>query len=389
MNSVSRTFTAVGRSTNSVRPEETSINRMTTILRWTGPVADLRTLHDAYVGRCRTALEDFIRTLGYHDPARANGLRLEVDGADDVKLQRVMLAPQTAYYLFAARPLTHASATVADYLTSSFTVEHANAGGRTSVLETTWSALGDCALEPSGAMKTPTKAPVPLDTGSPYAIGGDLGAQYESPLTCLDSDETALAAYRFNVAAEKISITSLTAYELVTTFIKVLALRTAKPEKMYSHGSDQQHPGRAVITNWQELDTAKTAEALVHEAIHALLYTTLEVVPWGFSSATTIDDTAKVVSPWSGAVLSPSAFVHACFVWFGLLNFWCLALEAESFDTAPVRRCLTRAAVGFLRGPLLDHLPKTVSEAVIPTVRQAIDNMQSRVVAVFSDCGMS
>ena len=63
-----------------------------------------------------------------------------------------------------------------------------------------------------------------------------------------------------------------------------------------------------------------TADALVHEAIHAVVYR-LELIEFLH-----LDDRASLAqqttSPWSGRSLTLRSFVHACFVWYGLWHLW-------------------------------------------------------------------
>jgi len=80
------------------------------------------------------------------------------------------------------------------------------------------------------------------------------------------------------------------------------------------------------------------------------------VEPWVLREEP-FDTEAIVVSPWSGATLPVRPFLQACFVWFGLANFWSLAQGGSTFRSSRLEERLDLARRGFLAGPLLERLP--------------------------------
>jgi HEXXH motif-containing protein len=161
-------------------------------------------------------------------------------------------------------------------------------------------------------------------------------------------------------------------------FLKVIVLQQDDKGQSVSAYSTQQYPGRAVISNPQFIDVVQTAESVVHEAIHAYLYMLSQTYPWGISDPG-YDDKPKVLSPWTGTLLPVSTFLHACFVWYGLLNFWSHALLADTFPSRRVRGRMSRAARGFLGKSLLDMMDKSDLALVFEPIRRAIDRMQFQV----------
>lgn len=119
---------------------------------------------------------------------------------------------------------------------------------------------------------------------------------------------------------------------LVNTQLQRVLLRRSEnsPGTSTSHRA---HVGRCLLTNLhQPAQAVQVAiEALTHESIHQLLYRT-EQATGNFCD---LAETPTFRSPWSGARLPLHSLVHACFVWFGLLNLWTeLALTPASDDEA-------------------------------------------------------
>jgi hypothetical protein len=87
------------------------------------------------------------------------------------------------------------------------------------------------------------------------------------------------------------------------------------------------------------------AGGLVHEATHQVLY----VLEWAGPFIVEDPDMRAVAvkSGWTGRDLALHSFIHACFVWYSLSNFWGLARSHEAFDAADVKGQLARSLIGF------------------------------------------
>ena len=123
------------------------------------------------------------------------------------------------------------------------------------------------------------------------------------------------------------------------------------------------------------MDTGALADALVHEAIHAILYSIecsnplVSAAPAGL----------LIRSPWSGNSLSIRTYLHACFVWYGLAKFWHAALPAEVFPAERVKQLLAKALSGFRRtNPIDAVLPYAhlVSRTSLETAGSLQANLQ-------------
>jgi hypothetical protein len=111
---------------------------------------------------------------------------------------------------------------------------------------------------------------------------------------------------------------------------------------------------------------ALLSEALVHEAIHQTIYK-LELSESLFTDRKAASE-LTAVSPWSERTLKVTSFVHACFVWFGLWNFWRLCPE----HIEGVVDLMSKAYRGFLVGSPLAGLSLEARACIQPEVRNAI-----------------
>jgi hypothetical protein len=71
-------------------------------------------------------------------------------------------------------------------------------------------------------------------------------------------------------------------------------------------------------------------------------------------------------------------------VWYGLLHFWASALAHAAFPAARSRYLFTRAASGFMRGPLLARIEPYLT-AVTEDISDTVTEMQARVVTLIKE----
>lgn len=145
----------------------------------------------------------------------------------------------------------------------------------------------------------------------------------------------------------------------------------------HPHSSSwRSRPGFAAITN-AELSVDPVlfiANALVHEAIHGALYHYEVAAPFTLGAVEDI----RIVSPWTGASLRVSSYLHACHVWFGLAWLWRTLLDTTSIS-GDAFYFLDRARRGFafdLAGPLDPAKAGISSDAL-----RAVDEIQHRARA--------
>jgi hypothetical protein len=365
------------------------IEKMPEVLTWSGHAATFEQVHDNYRQGMSDALGNLFAAIDRVEPALGRQLLDELQEASDAALLRVVLAPQTSHRLLWEQPQRLRD--TADFFLRSLLAEKAKEGRPAALAEETWTALGDALVLPTGEVVTgpSIEGLMPLDLDSPQVWNADpLGLCHARPLWYpLTGYLRELALHRLALAQRAIAATSIVVSAFTTLFIKVLVLQKDDEESSFTAYSAQQYPGRTVIGNPQHqlVDVVHIAEAIVHEAIHALLYMLLQTHPWGIEDPL-YDDKPKVVSPWTGTRLPVSTFLHACFVWYGLLHFWSLALGTTAFPLKRTHGRMSRAALGFLGSPLLELVDEADRVLVAAPVQMAIQRMQARVMeALASD----
>ena len=186
-------------------------------------------------------------------------------------------------------------------------------------------------------------------------------------------EEVGFITGRLEQSLEQISRISSTARTAVEALVQVISLVRVPQSKKGVTQSFSNKPvlGRMGLANadsdWWSIN--KMADAIVHEAIHALIYK-IELTDSLYLDDSVEYESLTAVSPWSGRTLPLHSFVHACFVWFGLWNFWGLA--SDEFKAPELRN---RAAHGFLTGPPISCIPDAARERIRPEVKDAIDRM--------------
>jgi len=332
----------------------------------------------AFESRVLDALSDLTTAADAQGVGEALGRMVE--SASNAALMRVLLAPDvTARLLWRENSAT---GTVAQYLCDALTAEASREGLRPHIVNPIWTALGDLLALPSGEMtgSAAVAGTLPLDLDKPDEEWHGFQRYPEDAASAvpLEGEQRETVLQRMTTAYRAILQVGPVLGEFVAQFTKVVALRRTDDAEATSFSSPN-YIGRVNILNPQLLDEVLLAEALVHETIHSFLFMQDQRPVWGLTeSPSTVP--SKVVSPWSGRELPLSAYVQACCVWFGLVNFWGLASTTSTgLPAAGMRRRLGQSLSGFLKGPLLDRIDRGSRHVVEPAVASAIEQMQYRV----------
>ncbi len=238
-----------------------------------------------------------------------------------------------------------------------------------------WTALGDAYLPsgfasgdaswPTGASwraDAPYQAPRVLadtvvDAFSPGAVGwlpdialGDGGSPAGMYDATLEKLRAACATIEHVVpAAETMSVVA-----------RVIVLRSDAQLGELRAASSPIGIGRIVLRN-PHLTSATVLElvdGLVHETIHGLVdlvELTSPVVAPRFAGEI-------AASPWTGREIDLRTYVHACFVWYGLWQFWSrIAAGAASQRATRARHYMALCLRGFIRdggilAPIANHV---------------------------------
>ena len=172
-------------------------------------------------------------------------------------------------------------------------------------------------------------------------------------------------------------------YWMVKTFTKAIAIwLDDTPGVGVSSGSDARFPGRTALINIHQFISrpALIADALVHEAIYAIFYFQEWLQPWVTDAAVYHGEGYHVISPWSGRALRPRQFMQACFVWFGLYNFWTNSSVRRVFGNDESATLSATARRGFYSVPLRDAISEW-EPCTSPRLANALSELQALVLS--------
>jgi hypothetical protein len=220
---------------------------------------------------------------------------------------------------------------------------------------------------------------IPVDFSSPLVENAQ-ESKVKKTYGKYSAEQQAQICNHLNRTIELIGKASSSAADLIRTFIKVIVpLNSAS-----GHGSTSQPriPGRVLLSGVERSSESALASALVHESIHQLMY----ILEWNGSFITPDADAndARATSLWTGRDLPLHSFIHACFVWYGVSNFWLQARSRGVFDQNYLNDELQRCTSGFKdRNPiemLAPHATKVRYEVykIASTLRT---NLQERLSA--------
>lgn len=362
------------------------IETMPTVLRWENHQSILDEIHTAYINQLSAALGNTLGQITLQDRASGQLLTTLLHLLPNQSFLRLLTAPEISYrLLWKSR---HRLEATAKFLHNSLIAELARIGQAVTASSCVWTALGDYQFDSDGSLlfTAPQIAGMmPLDFDSPHATHLDLNGQQEVTNFTRPAFSVAqkqLVLERLQVAQQGIYDTDPYIFQFVVDFTKVLILQTDPdmPES-FSSGSSGQYVGRSVLANphLAAIDVVEIAEGLVHEAIHSLLYMQEQQKSW-VESNDLYGPTYRTTSPWTGNPLALRPYLQACFVWYGLLHFWSLALAKGTFNLERIKARITQATIGFLGNPLLEQVAAYEDE-ISPELLAAISAMQAHVTA--------
>lgn len=150
-------------------------------------------------------------------------------------------------------------------------------------------------------------------------------------LHILDTEKVALETIRVSEAQKLIIKWSPQTWNFVAIGTELLAIRgeSSEPNK-FGSASFRGLAGLNLLINPNTTTLPIIIEAIVHEAIHSLLY---QLEPsFGDFFPEKSNSKTPVKSPWTGTTITLDNISQACYVWFGLFNFWKKASEFDKID---------------------------------------------------------
>lgn len=253
-------------------------------------------------------------------------------------------------------------------------VERARIGGATSLEGTVRSASGDrrvtavdgqiAAIEPSRRLAGEDGPVLDVDSELPSR----LRSSGERALAAPSAEELADVTGKLEQAWQLLAEVSPPAHRLAQAMIQVVCPRTAVEDPHVTACSDPTTLGVVHLVNAHL--PRELATDLVREAIRQAL------LRWELRHPLLVDPrlaALKVRSPWTGAALDLHAYVHACFVWYGVAHLWRQpSLTHDRVDLA-VARQRRAAEAGFAHRPL-ERLGKHAFP-LAPELQAAIEAM--------------
>lgn len=330
-----------------------TITELPDVLRWIDdPVAAVTDLENRYVEALSARLGEVLASICQTDAALGSRLAAQVATANADDLRAFLLVPETSRRLVTA---LHDFADVRDHLV-------AGLEGRLTE---------PCAMARLAGCIAVVAEPSP---------GPDMDG-------VLRHVEHAMGLLNQGCAA---------AASFVCRTMRRLVLKLDVNRPGFASNSPQGLVGLAVLRNGQLpiVDDVVVAEALVHEAIHGFVGMSEAI---GLASRRPEDrwladdrfyeGTSCTVSPWTGTPLDLPTYLHACFVWWGLLQLWAALSGSGLFDERRTRSRLVRAARGFKGRALLISL-RPHSAALHPALLATFDAMAGEVDELLVDTGL-
>jgi hypothetical protein len=267
-------------------------------------------------------------------------------------------------------------------IAKSLVAELATVGIDCEVLEPVWTALGDRCIDPADPERQTSSGPpianthIVIDSAGPI----DFSACESGPLTFPSHLEWVVIKQALAQAARGIESTSPAAFETWEQCVDVVAVRTLSQfQQSFSSNSLVYNARVSLLINahLRATNSAVIASALLHEAIHSLLFMWEEIAEPFFVGTRPRED-VRIISPWSGKPLFLPAYIHACFVWYALYWFWKVAVDRRTWPTEESRAFVHSSRSGFDRCPFstLSHVHKAY---LSPEINEALAEVEDRV----------
>lgn len=170
------------------------------------------------------------------------------------------------------------------------------------------------------------------------------------------------------------------AISLLTNFTHVVHFRKSTgAASSTSSSTNGGFIGRVLIGNAHLYQPELFADAMVHEATHGVLFMINELEEWMPGTKEHNANHYNITSPWTGNFLSPRNLFQACFVWYGLFQFF-LSHQTKYSNTQVVTDRMTLIQKGFQDLPLdsllQDRFPETFN-----TIQQMKTEVSGHIIA--------
>jgi hypothetical protein len=374
------------------------VTDLTSYFGWEDRCDFVNALQESLVEAQCSRFERVVRALRTLDANRAEKLIERFSRLPEQSFLRVFMAPETGYRL-GYDGADHSDRTAA-YLESVLFAEELRLGLVEHRGGPVWSALGDtyvpgkdgiaseaheeCTLsfDPRRTYVAPVVDGIVVDFASPNALGKLVHVAGDAAPMSAGNALTSLE--RVQRAIRLIDRASAGARAMFGAFTSVIIVRyDPSARNFYTSASTTFCLKRPVLRNpfVPSATISEIADGLVHEAIHCVCDAVeIREFRWLTGDERSPELSAvKIRSPWTERPLDLHTYLQACWVWYGLWNFWLAALSTEAHDAAETVRCASRAYRGFHGGAALERL-ESARVHVLPAVVEALAEAQSRVL---------
>ena len=330
-----------------------TISVLPEVLRWIDdPIAAVGAVENRYVEALGARLGEVLASICRTDAALGGRLAAQVDAADAHELRASLLAPETSRRLVTGM---HGFDEVRDHLVV---------------------CLDGHREEPATMSLLAGRIPVVAEPAPDPRLDGVL-RHAESVLALLAQGCPPAATF-------------------VRRTMRRLVLRLDEGRPGFASNSPQGLVGLAILSNGHlpMVDDIVVVEALVHETIHGFVGMSEAIGLAGrrpderwLNDDRFYEGFSCTVSPWTGTSLDLPTYLHACFVWWGLLHLWGTLSGSGLFDERRTRSRLVRAARGFKDSALLLPLRPHLA-ALHPSLVTIFDKMGGEVDELIVESGL-
>ncbi len=292
---------------------------------------------------------------------------------------RIINAPETFYTVL--RQINFSKEQPEDYFLSyisdAINIELSNEGAEISFDQPAWSAQGDIYV-PAGVWNLNTLPHtnsqynpdqvffskkihnIIIDSSSPRIVRMSESEKNEGflseTLNYASPEEIDIVLPKIEQALDILKSTSKVVYFIIVSNIKSIYIVSDKRDcfNAISRGAEI---GRVALHNAHraDVDVPLIMNSLLHEAIHSFLFSFEQSTP--IINHAIYKDERLVPSPWTGCPLTVHTYLHACCVWWGLVNLWNSVVDQLPEDIKPgARQLLSTAQKGFQTGKVLSNL---------------------------------
>lgn len=197
---------------------------------------------------------------------------------------------------------------------------------------------------PKNAFVGPRVCGIPIDFASPNVANAQ---ETDDPQVYLEysAEEKALVCANLEEGLRRIERVSAAAADLIKQHVKVIIPLKAADRSETGSTSQPRFPGRVLLRGVEHGLFGWMASALVHEAMHQVLY----ILEWAATFTVGDADVKATVikSGWTGRDLPPHSYIHACFIWYGVSNFWLRARSSDAYAPNIIERQMAKSMAGF------------------------------------------